>query len=254
MNRLIKAGLLVLMLPAAHAAGVGSAEFSAVAMQRMPQQPERLARMAVTPGKVRMEYSDGGQPVVVITDLEAGRAVRLSPDSRTYAVQQAQPQVLEQIRQSRQPTTPCVGVPQARCNKLGDEVLFGRPVTKWEMVVQHQGRDYRSLYWVDTERFMPLRQLWADGTLTELRPGGAEQLGGRATERWQMVTRRSDGQSMTSSQWLDTELQIVIREELPGGYLRELRDIRVAPQDPALFQVPAGYRQVQAPVDAPAAR
>lgn len=254
MKRLIKAILPALVLPAAQAAGLGTAEFSATAVQQVPQQPERVARMAVAADKVRMEYSDGGQRVVEITDLSAGRALRLWPESRTYVVQQAQPQVLEQLRQSRQPTTPCVGAPQARCTKLGDEVLFGRVVAKWEMVVEHQGRDYRSLYWIDRERFMPLRQLWADGTLTELRPDGQDRLDGRATERWQMVTRRSDGQSMTASQWLDSELQMVIREELPGGYLRELRDIRVAPQDPALFQVPAGYRQVQTPVAAPAAR
>jgi len=254
MKQRILAVLTALVIPAVDAVGLSVAEFSATAVQQVPQQAERLARMSVTPDKVRMEFTDGGKRVIEITDLTAGLTLRLMPDSHTYSVQQAKPQVMEQIRQSQRPATPCVGVPEASCNKLGEETLFGRPVEKWEMVVKYQGRSFRSLYWIDKQRFMPLRQLWADGTVTELRPNGHEQLGNRATEKWQMVTRRTDGQTMLSSQWFDTELQIVIREELPGGYLRELRDIRVAPQDPALFQMPAGYRQVEAPIAAPAAR
>jgi hypothetical protein len=254
MKQRILAVLTALMIPAAGAVGLNPAEFSATAVQRMPHQAERLARMSVTPDKVRMEYTKDGQRIVEITDMTAGRTLRLMPDSQSYSVQQAKPQVMEQIRQSQRPATPCVGVPDAVCNKLGEETLFGRLSEKWEMVVEYQGRTFRSLYWIDKQRFMPLRQIWADGTVTELRPSGQEQLGNRATEKWQMVTRRTDGKTMESSQWFDPDLQIVIREELPGGYLRELRDIRVGPQDPALFQIPAGYRQVEAPAAAPAAR
>jgi hypothetical protein len=154
---------------------------------------------------------------------------------------------MEQIRQSQGPQSPCVGNPEAQCRQLGEETLFGRPAVKWEMAVEYQGRTYRSLYWLDKERFTPLRQMWADGTVSELRPVGLEKLDSRPTEKWEMVTRRTDGKTMTATQWFDTELGIVIREELPGGYLRELRDIQVGPQDPALFEVPAGYREVPAP-------
>ena len=49
---------------------------------------------------------------------------------------------------------------------------------------------------------------------------------------------------MQSTQWYDPELQIAIREELSGGYFRELRDIRVAPQPDHLFTVPADYQRV----------
>jgi hypothetical protein len=60
-----------------------------------------------------------------------------------------------------------------------------------------------------------------------------------------MKTTRSDGQSMKSTQWYDPELQIAIREELPGGYFRELRSIQLGPQPDHLFSVPDGYRLVQ---------
>ena len=50
---------------------------------------------------------------------------------------------------------------------------------------------------------------------------------------------------MQTTQWYDRELQIAMREELPGGYFRELRNIRIGPQSDALFRVPAGYRLVE---------
>ena len=38
------------------------------------------------------------------------------------------------------------------------------------------------------------------------------------------------------------ELADSVREELPGGFLRELRDISVGPQPTSLFEVPAGWK------------
>ena len=52
---------------------------------------------------------------------------------------------------------------------------------------------------------------------------------------------------MTTTQWYDPQLKIAIREELPGGYFRELRDIRVGAQSPQLFTIPAGYQLTKAP-------
>jgi len=48
-----------------------------------------------------------------------------------------------------------------------------------------------------------------------------------------------------STQWYDPELRIITREELPGGYFRELKSIEIGPQPPALFKAPADYKQVE---------
>lgn len=45
-------------------------------------------------------------------------------------------------------------------------------------------------------------------------------------------------------QWYDPELSMNIREERPGGYRRELLDIKVQGQSKDLFAVPAGYIEV----------
>jgi hypothetical protein len=97
---------------------------------------------------------------------------------------------------------------------------------------------------MDEERHMPLREQWPDGTVTELRLLGFEKLYGRPTERWEMKTTRPDGEAMQSTQWYDPELQIAIREELAGGYFRELRNISVGPQPAHLFTVPANYQRL----------
>lgn len=234
-----------LLATSAYAQGA-SQPFSATAVQQLPGQPERRARIFVTPDKVRMEYPETAGGRIEITDMKGGRAYVLLPRQRVYAPREMTRTVVAQMQQSGRTTDPCAAQPLVQCAKLGDEQLFGRPVEKWQMVVEHEGRSYRSLYWVDTERFMPLRQIWADGTVTELQPAGQERRGSRHTEKWQLVTQAPDGRKHTAEQWFDPELQIMIAESLPGGYRRELRDIRVADQDPALFRVPEGYRQVAA--------
>ena len=39
----------------------------------------------------------------------------------------------------------------------------------------------------------------------------------------------------------------MIREELPGGYVRELRNIKVGKQAADLFTIPAGYQRQEIP-------
>ena len=52
---------------------------------------------------------------------------------------------------------------------------------------------------------------------------------------------------MQSIQWYDKQLKMVIREELPGGYVRELRNIKLAKQPKELFSIPAGYQRRDEP-------
>ncbi len=47
--------------------------------------------------------------------------------------------------------------------------------------------------------------------------------------------------------WFDPELNLAIREEFPGGFVREMKNIKLAPQDASLFEVPAGYKKIALP-------
>ena len=72
-----------------------------------------------------------------------------------------------------------------------------------------------------------------------------EQANGRSTEKWQRSLSQPDGKSAESYQWYDTELKIAIQEELAGGYVRELKNIKTDKQAEELFDVPTGYKKIE---------
>nr|MBS0020449.1 DUF4412 domain-containing protein [Gammaproteobacteria bacterium] len=78
----------------------------------------------------------------------------------------------------------------------------------------------------------------------------AEKMNGRNTEKWEIVMSQGD-RKLRSMVWVDRSLGVPVREELPGGYVRELRDIQEASQDPSLFQVPGGYERIELPEQPP---
>jgi hypothetical protein len=228
-------------------------EFSADAYQKGPQSPPMQAKMFVGNKRVRKEYAANGQQFVEIVDANKQHAVLLDPKQRTYMEQQgATPQIIDQNAVNN---NPCQGVVNSSCKKLGQETVHSRSADKWEMVMQQDGQEMRALYWIDVDRGMLLKQLLPDGTSTELRLLGKETVNGRQTEKWEMTASNPQGQTMRSLQWYDPQLKISIREEMPGGYLRELKNISVGSQAKDLFEIPAGYTLIKNPpaTDAPRA-
>jgi len=222
------------------ACNAGPVEFSADAVQRSPQSAPVTAHMYVGKAGVRKEYSVNGQALVEIFDYANGRAVLLNKDQKQYMEQKAGNGGIKDWSNSS--ANPCDGVEGASCAKLGQEQMQGRVVDKWEMTINQNGKPARAIYWIDAERKMPLKQIFADGTVSELHYLGTEAVNGRNAEKWEMVMTRSNGETMRSQQWYDPELNMAIREELPGGYSRELTNIQVATQPASLFQVPADYQ------------
>lgn len=75
---------------------------------------------------------------------------------------------------------------------------------------------------------------------------GTEPMNGRTTDKW-AFTRTVQGQTSRSVVWIDPELRTSIREEFQGGYVRELRDVRVGPPPASLFAVPGDYAKIDMP-------
>ncbi|MCW9057565.1 MAG: hypothetical protein OQL11_01635 [Gammaproteobacteria bacterium] len=252
-RKLIAAGLCItslLVAIASHAQGP-ELHFSADAVQMAPDRQLRNARMYVGDQRVRMEYERNSQRVAEIVDWARGRAVLLLLDQGTYMEQQV-PAAAVPPQSADNDTNPCRGAQELQCHQLGQETLFGRRVDKWEMVAMQDGQLQRSLHWIDPVRQMPLRQFLPDGTVSELKPLGAEIIDGRRVEKWEQSTTRPDGTQQSAVQWYDPQLKIAIREELPGGFYRELKNIRVARQAPELFEIPAGFRRMEIPAQTPA--
>jgi len=237
----------------AGAVGPSNVQFSAQVVKSTPDQETHESQIYVGDNQVRLEYQKGSQTKVEIYDMKNQRALLLVPQQASY-MERKVPQE-EQTNPLLPPSdsNPCSRIREAKCKLLATESLYGREVTKWEMVLTQDGKTLRSLHWMDEERHTPLREQWPDGTVSELRLMGDEMLNGRATERWEMKITGPEGKPVQSTRWYDPELQIAIREELSGGYFRELRDIRVAPQPDHLFTVPANYKRVTLEQQQPAA-
>jgi hypothetical protein len=244
-------GILVVFGFGLAAAGVSAGQsivqFSARTVQSSPDKTSREARIHVGDSQVRIEYESNDQQLVEIYDMKHQRAVLLLPQEHSYMERSLPSSGVTNPMLPPDDTSPCAQMKAAQCKKLGQETLEGRPVDKWEMVVKHENQTLRSLHWVDAERNMSLRQIFPDGSISEMHLKGREKLHGRATERWELTTTGPDKVSMTTTQWYDPELKIAVREELPGGYYRELTDIRVERQPPELFAVPPGYTQAAPP-------
>ena len=238
--------MLVTVIETVAAAGQTRVEFSADAYQMQPASPPRVSRMFVGDGRTRMEFEANGQPAVEISVPEQGLFVLLLPQQRQYLERPAPPSP-EQANTLDPETGPCGRLPDAVCTSLGSEAVNGRDAEKWEMVVNQAGREYRMLYWLDRERSLPLKVFAPDGTVTELTLVGLETLGDRPVEKWLTRVTRPDGQATEAWQWFDPELQIAIREALPGGVVRELRNIQLGPQADTLFAVPSGYTRLTNP-------
>jgi hypothetical protein len=220
-------------------------QFSAQAVQSAADGKNRNAQIFVGDNQVRLEYTKDDQFMVEIYDMKNQRALLLVPQQSSYMQRQMSNGRIGNPMLPPSQSDPCVHVPAAKCSYLTSESMHGRKVTKWEMVVNREGQNLNSLRWIDDVRHIPLREQWPDGTVSELRPLGQESLNGRPAERWEMKVTRPDGKQMLSTQWYDPELQIAVREELPGGNYRELRSIRIGLQPEQLFSVPAGYKQLE---------
>ena len=220
-------------------------QFSAQAVQSATDGKNRNAQIYVGDNQVRLEYTKDDQLMVEIYDMKNQRVLLMVPQQASYMLRQMSNGRMANPMLPPSQSDPCSHVATAKCRSLTSESLHGRRVTKWEMVVNREGQNVRSLHWMDDERHIPLREQWSDGTVSELRPLGQETLNGRPTERWEMKVTHPDGKQVQSTQWYDPELKIAVREELPGGNYRELRNINVGLQPEQLFSVPAGYKQLE---------
>ena len=140
-------------------------------------------------------------------------------------------------------------MPGLVCQKKGEETLAGRPVVVWEIRMEHQGQVFKGTQWIDKERgpTFALRQELSSGQNMVRFPEGQETLADRQTEKWRIETTGPDGQSVTTREWYDPELERTIRQERPDGQVNLLANIRLGEQPDQLFGVPAGYERMTAP-------
>jgi len=221
-------------------------EFSADTFESGQQGESRTGRLFVGADQVRTEMDLDGQTMIQIIDLKGQEALMINPQQRSYMRRRAgQGEMVQGGPQAD--ASPCAGMQNITCKQLGKEVINGRPAQKWEFIATTQGQSSAMLFWLDEQRRIPIRQMMPDGSSMEMRMVGKETVNGRSTEKWELTAKGPDGNSMVSYQWYDPEINMNIREEGAGGYTRDIKNIKVAPQPKALFTVPDGYNEINLP-------
>lgn len=222
----------------------GGKPFSATAVQITPQGVTQT-RIYISEDAIRNEYEQNGQKFIEIIHPEENKRMMLFPGQKVF-IEQYAPAFPD--RRVTGKDSPCAKLPGTLCRKLKDEVINDIETEKWEFSSVENGRPVHTLHWIDRKRQLPVREFFADGSIVEMFLLGKDTVSKRDTEKWRMQIMGAKGQRTQFLQWYDAELKLVIREEHPDGYIRELRDIKVGKHKKRLFTVPKGYeRRVQPP-------
>ncbi|MCP5372929.1 MAG: hypothetical protein H6907_14480 [Hyphomicrobiales bacterium] len=233
---LASAAALLALAGAARADGVS---FVADAVQSHPQHGTQQGKLYVSDLGTRFEVAQQGQTRVQIYDAVSGLTRALFPDQKTYMEWRGGGGV-----PGVKPDNPCPSDKRIACDKQATETVGNVSAEKWRLS-SAQGRT--AMIWWDPQRRMVVRQESDDGQVMQMTFLGPVRLDGRAVENWRTVFQSSDGKQSQTEQYYDPAIGLAVRETFPNGVVRELRNIRMVAPDPKLFQVPAGYRQVQPP-------
>jgi len=221
-------------------------EFSARAVQQYPQGKPRTAVISVGEDGVRREYQQNKQTIIDIYRPSKQLRLVIYPGQQAY-YQYDGVKIKTGMSDAKKTvsTNPCTESTTQRCRMLGREHINGRLTDKWEVSRKVKNKIIKALIWVDVQRGQALRQFFPDGSRMELLRLKDEKINGRDTEKWVLKLTRPGGKTEQTYQWYDPQLGIIIKEIIPGGYVRELKDIKIGKQPDALFNVPAGYRKLK---------
>jgi hypothetical protein len=236
------------MSPACNRLSLGQHEevqFSADTVTTIPQQEAQFGKIYMGDNRMRTEVTVNDNTFIQIIDMSSRMTYMINTGQESYMSRKAAAETIPGTG-AVQESNPCAGMQNITCKKLGDEDMNGRKTEKWEFSSSLDSTGGKMHYWLDKERHIPVRQTMPDGSSMEMTLLGKEKVNGRDTEKWEMQAARPGGESQVTLQWYDPEIKMNIREQQPGGFLREIKKIRVGPQPATLFRVPEGYRELGA--------
>jgi hypothetical protein len=222
--------------------------FSADAIQAAPGMQKTQMKLYMSSNQsVRIEMMTPNGAIVQQFFPRTGLMRVIYPDRGEYLEQQS-PTPLSMP--GSVVTNPCDGLPDAKCQQIGDEMIDGQPAVHWQIVRRGpNGQEMKIDQWLEKQRGITLKEVLPGGASIHARMAGTEKLNGRDAERWEVVMSSSDGKQQTGTRWYDKELGITIREEFPNGAVRELQNIRVQEPDANLFNIPDGFRKLDIPAE-----
>lgn len=218
--------------------------YSADAVYRAPDGTESTGRVVKSGPDMRLEFVEGSRAVVQIIRRAEGRMYVLDPANQSYFTVQGTPDPNAGDAAYEAPCDPSNTA--MTCRFLGNETTSGIAAELWELGPPGDPAGLARILW-DGARHRVLRQEHPDGTVMALAFQAMAEIEGRAVEHWS-ISVTTPGQPPRVGAWYyDPELRVELREELPTGESRSLRDIEVGPVDPAAFLVPQGWRETAPP-------
>lgn len=220
--------------------------FSAQVVQSGPAGTLKLGRIYVSQGFIRVEEEQPAGTLISLVETNKSTLTTLLPGRRLFSTRRGPyflPSWIEFVFMNRFPQCPML--PSDHCRFQSTESILGRQSDKWEMFYPVA---VRQTQWVDREHGFVIKRMSGNGGLMELRLTGLDTVEGRVVEKWHRTSSFRDEAPTISYQWYDPRLKLVIKEELPGGYVRRLSGLRIGEQPEHLFKVPQGYKSVNHPV------
>ncbi len=238
---ILRYSILVLCVMSSANASVPGKEFSADAVMTIPGQEKTFSKLFVGNNVVRTEVNtQNGLMIDIVFPLQ-GKLIKINTALKQYIEIPVEKQSSEGVIK----INPCNRIKNATCTQLGEESVNGRNTVKWQIISIQQGRNVRTLHWIDVDRQLAVREFFHDGSMAEMTLEKTETINNRKTEKWVRKVSRPDGSTISSYQWYDPQLEISIKESLPGGYMRELKNIKITSQKSDLFKIPDGYEMLR---------
>ncbi|HED35592.1 MAG TPA: DUF4412 domain-containing protein [Gammaproteobacteria bacterium] len=238
---ILKSLILIFGIMSLANASVPGKEFSADAVMTIPGQQKTISKLFVGNNVVRTEVNtQNGLMVDIVFPLQ-GKLIKINTDLKQYVEIPIESKSADEMKK----INPCNRMQHATCTQLGEENINGRSTQKWQIISIQQGKNVRTLHWIDVDRQLAVREFFNDGSMAEMTLEKIETINNRKTEKWVRKISRPDGSIISSYQWYDPQLEISIKESLPGGYTRELKNIKIASQEADLFKIPDDYEVIR---------
>ncbi|CCQ75181.1 hypothetical protein [Magnetospira sp. QH-2] len=222
--------------------------FSADAVSQLGGEVIQKARILRDQDAIRLEYARQGKQLIQIMKPKSGEMLVLDPATKTFLQFKGK---VPPAQGAGTQANPCAAPPSGMtCTPLGAK-MAGTINAEAYRISGGKTQGTMTVYW-DPKSKQVVRRESSDGKVMQVEFVAKETVLGRDTLHWKATYTEPEQQPQIGEWWLDPDLGVRIREQLPNGELRELRNLAVGPVDTNLFQVPQGYRKVE-PQQAPSA-
>jgi len=205
---------LTLAVTSLAASSAGAQEFSADVVTT-PANGTNTSRVYVGKTKMRIQTLQNGQPEAsVIWDASQKSTVIVMDQNRSYIGGSNSPIVNAALSSSGAPTLLRLFAPAT-----------SDPCSTWNSaVLRFQDSTHKAPHFA-------------------CQSAGSDVVNGRPAQKWAVTTTEANGTTESGYAWIDSKLHVVSRSQDKNSEM-ELKNVQEGPQPDAVFQIPAGYHQI----------